>query len=307
MSASKSACARSAPRSNGCSINIADEAAIQAYLHDHVHPSDWRIQSPERGFSEKRFIATAAQQKVVVKLGENHRILQLLSDAHITPRYITGGAFADTWITVQEFVTAWHPDRAWFAENSAVWAALMRRLHNLTALRQYLPPVKNETYQTLLATYVRQIDELSSTTPLTSHAQQQIGSLLTQYAARLPFIQGAGLVPTQGDPNRDNLLITPTQAYLIDWDALHLSDPMRDVAQILWWYYPKQEWPAMCKQFGIDLTDSCQSERFHLYISTRALYVSLFFHQIHQDSWAQRFLKDAQMAIAHQSPDTLLA
>jgi thiamine kinase-like enzyme len=287
---------------------VVDEAAIQAYLHDQVDPTTWQIQAPQRGFSYgKRFIGISAHQKVFVKLGEDYRILQILSDAHITPRCVAGGRFADSWITVQEFIEAWHPDRAWFAANIATWADLMHALHGLAGLRHYMPPVPNETYRTLLAAYVDQISDVYRNTTLDPPVQQQIDDLLLQYAVRIPPIQGSGLVPTQGDPNRDNLLIMPAHVYLIDWDSLHLSDPMRDVAQILWWYYPREEWPAMCRRFDIDLTDSQQSERFYLYISTRALYVSLFFHQLQEHHWAQRFLKDAQLALAHQPPEELLA
>ncbi|MBA2679559.1 MAG: phosphotransferase [Ktedonobacteraceae bacterium] len=130
--------------------------------------------------------------------------------------------------------------------------------------------------------------------------------LIAQYEECVPAIQGAGLVPTHGDPGADNMLITPENVYLIDWDSLHLSDPMRDVVQVLWWMYPRSQWDEMLDLFGIDLINQQQRERFYLHMSTRALYVSLFFVQLGHKYWAKRFLKDAQMALEQQTPDTLL-
>lgn len=287
---------------------VIDQATIQRYLYEHVAPTAWQIEYPQRGFTYgTRYIGISAKQKVFVKLGEDYRILQSVSDAGLTPRYLAGGYLGESWITVQEWVEGWHPNHTWFTANIQTWAALMKHLHSLVELRQYLAPVADERYQSLLAVYIEKIIEFVGTLTFNADTHQQIQNLLEQYATRLPLIEGSGLVPTHGDPNRDNLLITPGQVYLLDWGSIHLSDPIRDVAQVLWWQYPRDAWPAMCEQFGLDLEDPQQAERFYLYISTRALDVSLFFHKINEDYWAQRFLKDAHAALTSREPGPLLS
>jgi len=276
-------------------------------LNNHVDHTTWQIQTPQRGFSfGKRFLGISSHHKVFVKLGVDYRVIQLLSEARLTTRYLAGGSFSDTTITVQDYVEASHPDRKWYAANVKSWAQLMKTLQSFVALRQYLPPVENETYRTLLAHYVNQIKEERQKAVIGQRERDLIAALIEQYEQRISSIEGEGLVPSHGDPNADNMLVTPTSVYLIDWDALHLSDPMRDVAQVLWWMYPPYQWHEMLDLFHINLANHQQQERFYLYISTRALYVSLFFVQANQKQWATRFLIDAQLALKHQPPDELL-
>jgi thiamine kinase-like enzyme len=283
------------------------ETDIQAFLHDYIDQADWRIQTPQRGFSYgKRFIGISSHSRVFVRLGVDPDVIQILSDADLTPAYLAGGIFNDTTITVQEYVEASHPDRKWYANNVTTWVHLMKKLQSLTILRQYFPLVENETYHTLLARYIDQIKEAYRKVLLDQNERGLIESLIEQYEKRTPFVQGEGLVPSHGDPNADNMLITRAKVFLIDWDALHLSDPMRDVAQVLWWMYPKSQWSEMLDLLCIDLADQHLQDRFYLYISTRALYVSLFFVQVGQQHWAKRFLKDALAAMDHQPPDELL-
>ncbi|MBO0796896.1 MAG: aminoglycoside phosphotransferase family protein, partial [Ktedonobacteraceae bacterium] len=132
--------------------------------------------------------------------------------------------------------------------------------------------------------------------------RQEIDALFDLYEKRLPFIQGEGLVPTHGDPNPGNVLVAPETTYLVDWDRLHLSDPMHDIAQVLWWTYPRPAWSEALELFQIDLSDDQQRERFYLYLSVWALEVSLFFSGIQNEYFARRFLTDARRAYEQEPP-----
>ena len=280
------------------------EGDILTYLHDSVAPVTWQLQIPERGFSSaKRFIARSLHRTVFVKLGGDHRRLQILSDAKLAPQLLAGGAFGDTCITVQEFIEGQHPTRQWYAANGATWVNLMHTLFQLSELRDTLPHYADETYRSLLARYIDQVTAIYSPSNVSQHEQSVVETLLADYPARLRFIQGAGLVPVHGDPSADNLLITPTHVYLVDWDTLHLSDPMRDVALVLWWMYPPTHWPELLDRFQINLNDGAQQERLYLYISVWALEVALFFANTQQKEWKQRFLRDARDAYARQQPE----
>jgi thiamine kinase-like enzyme len=179
----------------------------------------------------------------------------------------------------------------------------MHTLSQLSNLRDTLPHTTDDTYQSLLARYIDQVTAIYTPSNLSQHEQSVVETLLTDYASRLRCIQGAGLVPVHGDPSADNILITPTHMYLIDWDTLHLSDPMRDAALVLWWMYPPAHWQELLDHFQIDLNDAAQQERFYLYISVWALEVALFFANAQQKEWKQRFLRDAQDAYARQQPE----
>ncbi len=281
------------------------EENICTYLQQTVEQADWQISHPQQGFTfGQRFIARSPHHNVFVKLGADYRVVRHLSDAHLTPRYLAGGPFANTWITVQEYVEASHPDPGWYTVNKLTLAHLLKTLQSQSGLRRYLPSVENEAYSTLLTRYVQQSKDLyQQQATMDQERRQVIEILLEQYEQRLPFIEGSGLVPSHGDPNPGNLLVTPTIAYLIDWDTLHLSDPIRDIAQILWWMYPRSQWSDLLDLFHIDFANTQQRERFYLYISTRALQVSLFFIQIQHEHFARRFLTDAKLAFKQKPPD----
>ncbi len=283
------------------------EQDVQLYLQHHVAPGTWELHAPERGLSGATcFIAHSAQHTLFVKCGADDRLIRILSDAKLTPPLVAGGAFGQTRITIQAFVDGHHPTRQWYASHAETWADLMHRLHQLPNLRDLLLPVPDETYGSLLAGYIGHVQALYTPANLSAQEQALVETLLAAYTARLPFLEGAGLVPTHGDPGPDNLIISPTQVYLIDWDRLHLSDPMRDVALVAWWMYAPTQWPELLELFAIDLADPAQQERFYLYISVWSLEVALFFANTQQSHWKEWFLRDAQRSFARQLPDQRL-
>ncbi|GHO95460.1 hypothetical protein KSF_055080 [Reticulibacter mediterranei] len=133
-----------------------------------------------------------------------------------------------------------------------------------------------------------------------------IEKLLDSHEQHLSQIQGEGLVPSHCDPNPGNVLATPTTAYLIDWDQLHLSDPVRDIAQVLWWQYPLSEWDELLTMFAVDLTNRQQRERFFLSVSIWSLRVALFFIQLSHEQYISEFLLDAQRTLHQELPNRLL-
>lgn len=46
------------------------------------------------------------------------------------------------------------------------------------------------------------------------------------------------------------MLVTRRRLTMIDWDDVLLSDPMRDVGLMLWWYLPQRAWPAFFEVYG---------------------------------------------------------
>ncbi len=51
------------------------------------------------------------------------------------------------------------------------------------------------------------------------------------------------LVLTHGDPNTSNFILDRDgRLFLLDWDDACLSDPMRDIGPLLWWYVRPDRW-----------------------------------------------------------------
>lgn len=74
----------------------------------------------------------------------------------------------------------------------------------------------------------------------------QTPSIFSVFASQSTHLQPAPLVPTHPDPSPVNLLVTENSLILIDWDDVSLSDPLRDIGVMLWWYLPR----SACKRFS---------------------------------------------------------
>lgn len=283
---------------------ISDE--IKKILREQIADVDWDIQIPERGFSAgKRFIGVSSDQKVMVLFHVNSTIIQLLSQVNITPQYITSAYLYGIPVCIQEYIDAKHPDANWYSNNSTALAHVIKNLHMVDNLRTLLPKPKNEDYQTIFYTYINEIKKEYE--KVKQYADRHtVETLLRKYEKRVKDITGEGLEPIHGDPNSGNILITKTNVYLTDWETLHLSDPMRDIALILYWFYPKEKWNDILQFFSFDLSDEEQKERFYLHISTRSLYVYLVFVHSVKSYLAPKFLEDAKISLTHKTPRELL-
>ena len=109
-----------------------------------------------------------------------------------------------------------------------------------------------------------------------------------------------GLVATHGDPNRKNLILTDG-VYLVDWDDLALSDPLRDIGQLLWWYVPRNKWKHFFEHFGLDTDDA--PDGLYWWVAAESLDVAIKLAEGRDHLHAQEFLDDFAAAIEqHANP-----
>ena len=200
-------------------LTTEDEKSIKQYLEKNVKQTRWNLHLPERGTSVgKCFVASSATETVLVRLGIDERIITILSDAKVTPCYLGGGlTVSGQPFHVQEFVEATHPDERWCLANDTVLAHLVKRLQNLTSLKQYLASEQDETCQALLGRYLGQIRSEYSKVHREHQDRQRMGMLIRECQDRIGAITGCGLVPSHGDINSGNILVARDAVYLTDW------------------------------------------------------------------------------------------
>ncbi|WP_165423114.1 phosphotransferase [Ktedonosporobacter rubrisoli] len=277
------------------------EERICAYLQLTVQPTQWRVVQSYCTIAPS-FVWASPYIKVFVKLGINYRLIQYLANSQLTPSYLAGGIFANTTITVQEYVQAAPLNYAWKSGDFRSLAGLLKHLQSLQALRRYVSASYNESYRDLLTRSLRCSKAFCQHSYIQDMAyRKEIEDLLEQAECSLSHIQGSGLVPSHGDIHHGNVLVTPTSMYLVDWETFHLSDPLHDLADMLWWMCPATQWEEILTLFQVDLTNPQQRNRFYFQVLTSALQKSLWCAHLQQAFLARRYLTDAHLA-ARQTP-----
>src|SRR6185312_2687144 len=98
--------------------------------------------------------------------------------------------------------------------------------------------------------------------------------------------------------NTRNMLLTDEMFLLVDWDGILLSDPMRDVGLLLWWYISQRRWPDFFQSYGTSL-DEASVDRIFWWAARTSFAVALWLAEHHYESTA--FLQDFLAALARKS------
>src|SRR5947209_3642951 len=96
------------------------------------------------------------------------------------------------------------------------------------------------------------MEQARTLTLRTRHVRDAIHRLVQQAYQ----LQRATLVPTYADPNNTNFLVVRDRFYLLVWDGLSLSDPLRDIGLIVWWYVPRGKWSEFFTAYGMAMDDA---------------------------------------------------
>jgi hypothetical protein len=284
------------------------QADVRAFLRARVRAGTWRLQLPAHGFSAGGCVLArhADGGGVAVRLGLDAAPVRVLAAAGLTPPLLAAGRRHGTLMHAQLLADGWHPDGVWYAAHLSDVANLLRRLTELTPLRELLPVPTDQGYAAALRRYHRACAALLDRLPAAAAYRPAVAKLLGELVPRIDVVDGTGLVPVHGDPNDGNLLVTASGPVLLDWETLHLSDPVHDLAQVLWWGMPRARWPVGLAAFGLPADDRQVIERLHLHAALRALYVFLLFERAGGAPFPNRFLDDAQRAAAGRGPCTFL-
>ena len=125
----------------------------------------------------------------------------------------------------------------------------------------------------------------------------ELAAALAELRRQADALQRVSLAPIHGDPNGLNIIITPGQLFLIDWDDMHLSDPVADSAQWLCWYVAREHWPRFFASNDKPLPQALLDRLF--WWSARASFANALWHLQRRYSY-QVFVRDCWDALRQE-------
>lgn len=212
----------------------------------------WTISRPRDGWAETAFVAVRGDRRVFLKTGVGVPILRRLAELEITPPMIALGEFEGHSYVIQEFVDAAYPDAQWFAEHLSELAYLVRTYQQDELLHSLLAAPR----LTYFAEDLSWVERCYSAVRDTYGDHTPIQAAYTRLLEQLPEVGITMPGVTHGDLSRKNFLPTPDRTYLVDWDAVALSDPMRDLGPFLWWYVPPTRWQEFLLAYDTPLGEA---------------------------------------------------
>ena len=135
---------------------------------------------------------------------------------------------------------------------------------------------------------------------------EQVVRLMRRYQKHTAFtglprhrsseVAPAELVLTHGDPNTSNLILGGhDRLYLVDWDDACLSDPMRDIGPLLWWYVRPDRWNVALAATELGHPDDVRSG-VHRWAAIRSFEVAEWLRSRGSSKEADQFAGDGDAA-----------
>lgn len=270
---------------------------IKNLLQSNIGGENWKITKPDRGLSKETYIVKNDKKTYFLKFDINIPPLLRVSELGLTPKIVNYGKLHNENFVVQEYIEGVHPDRKWFSKNINILADFIKSYHGDKKLAELLPFNRNFNSQKHLN------DDISNLRESIKKANNEIYKSTIFIKEFNDFVrQGKKLeivkpVPIHADPNFNNFLLVNGKLYFVDWDNVMLSDPLRDIGLILWWYLPKTKWNDFFTRYGIK-NNKNTLDRLFWWVSARSLAVSLWFLLQKDDlKEAKKYLKDFYTAL----------
>jgi len=274
---------------------------IRRILHQHFNTSNWTVTKPKDGQQKACFVAHHNQQDVFIKFDVPIAALQRLGEIGVAPRMLASGRAAGRSYVVQEYIVGSYPDWRWFASHLPELAAFTSRYHHDQPLTSLLAANTITSYHEHiaqdLATLEKQFHMLQADELHTPEITSALEKLKSQ-SNHLQSLHPVSLVPVHPDPNTKNILHFADKLLMVDWDDIQLSDPMRDVGLLLWWYVSKDQWPEFFQMYGLQKDDNL-IERIFWWAARTSFAVALWHVEHRYDCHA--FLQDFLAAVNMES------
>ena len=261
---------------------------IKNILNDHIKKGSWKLEDSPAGKSKTSYIGVHEDKKVFIKLELANEAVMRLAVIGITPPIL----YANEQIVIQKFVNGKYPTTDWIANNYKKFAHLIKKYHHDEKLQNILKKNKPATYKKILDSFFSDVIEWSeqvSEFAQNKEAKQHLEKLISVKPTNIIDLP----VPVHADPNITNFILDDNKIYTVDWDDIHLSDPMRDIGQFLWNYVPQNKWEDFFNEYDLELT-SKRKYRLFWWISIMSLFVGFWFDIYQKDTATyKRYLKES--------------
>jgi thiamine kinase-like enzyme len=229
--------------------------SINEILQSAFSLEDWVILRPERGLRKECYIAKNKMLNVFVKFDVPVENLKRLGEIAVSPKLLSSGVLNGTPYIIQEYVNGQHPDRLWLRANIPLVAQVVNRYHKDPQLGMQLKKSLSVDYAACLNADLENLEhrflKLSKEKTLDKEVTRGFNRLVKSVAT----FQNTTVVPVHGEPNFNNMLLSPDKLFFIDWDEITLSDPIRDIGPLIWWYFPETCWATFFNHYGEQLTN----------------------------------------------------
>lgn len=199
-------------------------------------------------------LARRDSMAVAVKLVNTPiEVMSRLSEIGVTPPILGAGELEGSRYLIQEVVTGPHPDHQWFEANLALWAEMIKAYILDEPLRLLLGELPG-FWRLSVPDAVAMID--GQPEPRTGALREpDFVVALERWRRQSEAIPGLPMRPIHPDPHWHNYVIANDRPFLLDWEHLDLSDPIRDVGYQAWGFLPKKLWPEFLRRAGFTPTE----------------------------------------------------
>lgn len=222
----------------------------ESYVRTVLGGADWQI-SDVRGSMGTTRLAERGAEQVAVKLVDTPlEILDRLAELGVTPPVLASGDHGGRRYVVQRAVRGPYPDHAWFAGNLPRWAELVDSYLNDEPLHRMLAGSPG-FWRLAVPDAVEMINGQPEprSTALRDHGLQ---TSLERWRRQSAEIIRLPPRPIHPDAHWHNYVIADGRPYLLDWEYVDLSDPVRDVGSQVWGFLPRSRWPAFLRRVRLD-------------------------------------------------------
>jgi aminoglycoside phosphotransferase (APT) family kinase protein len=257
-------------------------------LNEIFPDGQWVLHKTAHGESNQTFIGNNGRRKVFVKCDVTIPAAERLGELGVAPRLLHNGMTETRPYIIQEYAEGTYPDRPWFADNLHQLANFIKTYQQDQKLNTIpskgLTSSYSEHLEKELFLLEKSVNDVSSVIFHTDEVRSGINAL-KQKSRSLRPVQ---LVPTHGDPNSKNFLITNNGLIMVDWDSIFISDPIKDAGLMLWWYVPKSKWKIFFEFYGQTLDE----KKVFWWTAKASLQIAAWFGKQGDDENAAFFIRD---------------
>jgi len=269
---------------------------VEGILEKEFSHGDWIVEKPTAGMAKEAYVATRGEVKVFIKFDADTPALERLAELRITPPLLRRGRHDGHPYTIQTYVEGVHPDWRWFTDHLSHLATLMRRYHTDAELARIICPGVHQSYEQHVERTVARLERELTQARTRLSKMGEMEESLRRLRRKAEQLEPIDLVPVHLDPSDKNFLVAGHRIYLLDWDDIRLSDPLRDAGLLLWWYVPTARWRDFFHAYGCPL-DAHMLARLYWWGAASCLGIAFWFDRTGDVATVDDFIGDFNAAL----------